>query len=109
MYSGQAFLYFRVSVFNEATDSETHKSEYSYDKDNRTTEVKYNGSNSTKVNYTYDKLNRMTNRTVTNGATYATQFGYVQGATAYGTNATTPLVVLSILFRTFEQKICGCR
>ena len=70
----------------------THKTEYTYDKDNRPTEVKYNGSNSTKVNYTYDKLNRVMNRTVTNGAAYSTQFGYVQGAAAYGSNATTPLV-----------------
>ncbi|MBR6070891.1 MAG: RHS repeat protein, partial [Ruminococcus sp.] len=82
----------RVKAFNEATDSETYKTGYTYDKDNRATEVKYNSSNSTKVNYTYDKLNRITNRTVTNGTAYATQFGYVQGASAYGTNATTPLV-----------------
>ncbi len=82
----------RVKAFNEATDTEIHRTEYAYDKDNRPTEVKYNGSNSTKVNYTYDKLNRVTNRTVTNGAAYASQFGYVQGATAYGSNATTPLV-----------------
>ena len=82
----------RVKVFNEATISETHKAEYTYDKDNRVTEVKYNGSNSTKVNYSYDKLNRVTNRTVTNGTVYSTQFGYVQGASAYGSNATTPLV-----------------
>ena len=82
----------RVKAFNEATATETHKTEYTYDKDNRVTEVKYNGSNSTKVDYTYDKLNRVTNRTVTNGAAYSTQFGYMQGATAYGTNATTPLV-----------------
>ena len=82
----------RVKAFNEATDTDSYKTEYTYDKDNRATEVKYNGSNSTKVNYTYDKLNRVTNRTVTNGAAYATQFGYVQGASAYGSNATTPLV-----------------
>ncbi len=69
-----------------------YKTGYTYDKDNRATEVKYNGSNSTKVNYTYDKLNRITQKTVTNGTAYATQFGYVQGAAAYGTNATTPLV-----------------
>ena len=82
----------RVKAFNEATDSVTHKTEYAYDADNRATEVKYNSSNSTKVNYTYDKLNRITQRSVTNGAAYATQFDYVQGAAAYGTNATTSLV-----------------
>ena len=82
----------RVKTFNEATDAETHRTEYTYDKDNRATEVKYNGSTGTKVDYTYDKLNRVTNRTVTNGAAYSTQFGYVQGAAAYGTNAATPLV-----------------
>ena len=82
----------RVKAFNESTADATHKTEYTYDKDNRPTEVKYNGSNSTKVNYIYDKLNRVTSRTVTNGAVYATTFGYVQGATAYGSNATTTLV-----------------
>ncbi|MBQ3762844.1 MAG: RHS repeat protein [Clostridia bacterium] len=82
----------RVKAFNEATETDSYKTEYSYDKDNRPTEIKYNGSNSTKVNYTYDKLNRVTNRTITNGTAYATQFGYVQGASAYGSNATTPLV-----------------
>ena len=82
----------RVKAFNEETDTAAHKTEYTYDKDNRATEVKYNGSDSTKVDYTYDKLNRVTNRTVTNGTNYATQFGYIQGAAAYGSNATTPLV-----------------
>ena len=79
-------------MFNEATDSETHKTEYAYDADNRVTQVKYDGSDSTKVGYTYDKLNRITQRSVTNGATYLAQYGYAQGATAYGSNATTPLI-----------------
>ena len=82
----------RVSVFGEATDNETHRTEYAYDADNRVTQFKYDGSDSTKVNYSYDKLNRVTQRTVTNGAAYATQYGYAQGASAYGANATTPLI-----------------
>ena len=48
-----------VSVFNEVTDSETHKTEYAYDADNRVTQVKYDNIGNTKVNYTYDKLNRI--------------------------------------------------
>ena len=79
-------------MFGEATDNETHRTEYAYDADNRVTQVKYDGSDSTKVNYSYDKLNRITQRSVTNGAAYATQYGYVQGAAAYGSNATTPLI-----------------
>ena len=79
-------------MFNEATDSETHKTEYAYDADNRVTQVKYDGSDSSKVNYTYDKLNRITNRTVTNGVPYSTAYTYVPGSIAYGANATTPLV-----------------
>ena len=47
----------------------------------------------TKVSYVYDKLNRITSRKITNSVEYNTAYGYVQGdTTAYGTNATTPLV-----------------
>ena len=56
------------------------------------TTVRYNGSNTTRVDYTYDRLNRITSRKLTNSVEYNTQYGYVQGNTAYGTNATTPLV-----------------
>ena len=57
------------------------------------TAVRYNGSNTTRVDYTYDKLNRITSRKTTNSVEYNTVYGYVQGdTTAYGTNATTPLV-----------------
>ena len=83
----------RVKAFNEATTDQNYKTEYTYDADNRVTKVRYNGSDTSKVDYVYDKLNRITSRTVTNGtSTYATQFAYVPGATAYGENATTPLV-----------------
>ena len=83
----------RVKAFNEATADQSSKTEYTYDADNRVTKVRYNGSDTSKVDYVYDKLNRITSRTVTNGtSTYATQFAYVPGATAYGENATTPLV-----------------
>ncbi len=83
----------RVKAFKEATADQNYKTEYTYDADNRVTKVRYNGSDTSKVDYVYDKLNRITSRTVTNGtSTYATQFAYVPGATAYGENATTPLV-----------------
>ena len=83
----------RVKAFNEATADQNYKTEYTYDADNRVTKVRYNSSETSKVDYAYDKLNRITSRTVTNGASsYATQFAYVPGATAYGENATTPLV-----------------
>ena len=83
----------RVKAFNEATADQSFKTEYTYDADNRVTKVRYNGSDTSKVDYVYDKLNCITSRTVTNGtSTYATQFAYVPGATAYGENATTPLV-----------------
>ena len=82
----------RVKSFTEATATETQKTEYSYDADDRVTEVKYNGSDSSKVNYTYDKLNRIISRTVTNGTTYSTAYTYIPGSNTYGANATTPLV-----------------
>ena len=83
----------RVKAFNEATADQNFKTEYTYDADNRVTKVRYNSSDTSKVDYVYDKLNRITSRTVTNGASsYATQYAYAPGATAYGENATTPLV-----------------
>ena len=83
----------RVKAFNEATADANFKTEYTYDADNRVTKVRYNSSDTSKVDYVYDKLNRITSRTVTNGtSSYATQYAYVPGATAYGENATTPLV-----------------
>ena len=83
----------RVKAFNEATADQNFKTEYTYDADNRVTKVRYNSSETSKVDYGYDKLNRITSRTVTNGASaYATQYAYAPGATAYGENATTPLV-----------------
>ena len=83
----------RVKAFNEATAAQNFKTEYTYDADNRVTKVRYNSSDTSKVDYVYDKLNRITSRTVTNGtSSYATQYAYVPGATAYGENATTPLV-----------------
>ena len=83
----------RVSKFHEVTGSGTHKTEYQYDKDNRVKALRYDGSNNYLVNYTFDKLNRITSRKITNSVEYNTVYGYVQGdTTAYGTNATTPLV-----------------
>ena len=66
---------------------------FSYDKDNRTTAIQYDGD-SQKVEYVYDGLGRITSRKVTNGSSvYNTQYEFVTGdTTKYGTGATTPLV-----------------
>ena len=82
----------RIRNFTESNGTVKQSTDYTYDKDNRVTEVKYNGSNNTRVNYTYDKLNRITSRTITNGAAYTTQYGYLPGSSVYGANATTPLI-----------------
>jgi len=82
----------RVKEFIDILPDSTHKTAYTYDADNRVTEVKYDNSDTHKVNLTYDLLNRVTNKTVTNGAAYSTTFHYVDGDTAYGENATTPLI-----------------
>ncbi|MBR0463992.1 MAG: hypothetical protein IJJ23_06365 [Clostridia bacterium] len=82
----------RVKAFKEATGTDTYKTGYTYDADNRVTKVQYNGSDTTKIEYTYDPLNRITARTLTNSTACTSQYSYVQGAAAYGTSATTPLI-----------------
>jgi len=79
----------RVSSFTEKTGVVEHKTEYTYDSDNRVTQVKYNNSNDTKIAYTYDRLNRITERKVTNGTQYNTAYSYVPGSV---TNSTSPLI-----------------
>ena len=82
----------QLEVFSEKTGSESHKSEYTYDRDNRVTEIVFDGG-SQKVSYTYDELGRVTTRTAECGVTagkLTSAYEYVDGG--YGTNSTTPLV-----------------
>ena len=83
----------RLSDFAESLPEESHKTSYTYDKDNRTTKIQYDDA-SHKVDYTYDALGRVTKREVTNGSkAYASNYAYETGSTSlYGTGATTPLV-----------------
>ena len=83
----------RIKEFIDILPDSTHKTAYTYDADERVTEVKFDDTDTHKVNLTYDLLNRVTNRTVTNGVPYSTTYGYLDGDTAsYGANATTSLI-----------------
>ena len=76
--------------FAENVEGRQHKSVYTYDRDNRITQIAYDGS-AGNVAYTYDALGRIATRTVTNGSnTLTTTYTYVAGG--YGANSTTPLV-----------------
>ena len=82
----------QLEVFSEKAGSESHKSEYTYDRDNRVTEIVFDGG-SQKVNYTYDELGRVATRLAECGADagkLTSTYEYVDGG--YGTNSTTPLV-----------------
>ena len=71
---------------------ETHQSEYAYDRDNRITQITYDGG-AHKVGYTYDNLGRVVTRVAENGSDagkVTSSYGYVDGG--YGANSTTPLV-----------------
>ena len=81
-----------LEQFTEKTGDEIHTSKYAYDRDNRVTEIQYDGT-AQKVSYTYDDLGRVTSRTVECGSAagkLTSSYEYVDGA--YGTNSTTPLV-----------------
>ena len=81
-----------LKQFAERVGSEGHTSDYAYDRDNRTTEIAYDGT-AHKVGYTYDALGRMATRTAESGVTagkLTSSYSYVGGG--YGTNSTTPLV-----------------
>ncbi len=78
--------------FSEKVGEENHRSEYTYDRDNRITEVQYDGS-AHKVSYTYDALGRVSSRVAECGVDagkLTSTYTYVDGG--YGTNSTTPLV-----------------
>ena len=71
------------------TNKEKHSTGFTYDAENRVTELAYDGSNGT-VSYTYDRLGRITQKKVTlNGHDLITAYTYAAGA---GTNATTSLI-----------------
>lgn len=81
-----------LELFSEEVAGETHKSAYTYDKDNRVKSIAYDGD-AHKVSYVYDELGRVKTRTAECGATagkLTSTYGYVAGG--YGTNSTTPLV-----------------
>ena len=83
----------RLKDFSEQTAKGSHRTSYTYDKDDRPTAIQYDDVEH-KVEYTYDALNRITSRKVTNGEqVYETTYGYVAGnTTKYGAGATTPLI-----------------
>ena len=72
--------------------SETHSTAYTYDRDNRVTQISYDGTTN-KVGYAFDALGRMTSRTVEKGVTnakLASAYSYVDGG--YGNNSSSGLV-----------------
>ena len=81
-----------LEQFAERAGGETHTSKYTYDRDNRVTEIQYDGA-AQKVSYAYDDLGRVTTRTAecgTDASKLTSAYEYVDGG--YGTNSTTPLV-----------------
>ena len=81
-----------LTTFSEQVDGEVHKTEYVYDRDNRITEISFDGGPH-KVGYTYDELGRVATRVAECGVTagkVTSSYNYVDGG--YGTNSTSPLV-----------------
>ena len=80
-----------VASFQETvSDNASYETTYTYDVENRTTQLRY-GADNRKVNYAYDPIGRMTSRTLTGVSTYSTAYQYAApGNTGGGT--TTPLV-----------------
>ena len=81
----------RLVGFGEEAENSTFKTSYTYDNDNRVTEIGFGGSD--KVKYTYDSLGRVSTRVVENGTDagkLTSTYTYVAGG--YGTGSTTPLV-----------------
>ena len=81
----------RLERFSEQVPGGSHTTAYTYDKDNRTTQLLYDGT--PKVEYTYDALGRIQTRKATNSNVHKVDYVYVAGdTTLYGTGATTPLI-----------------
>ena len=81
----------RLIGFGETVGGVNHKTTYTYDNDNRVTEISFGGND--KVHYTYDNLGRVSNRIVENGTDegkLTSAYEYVEGG--YGDGSTTPLV-----------------
>lgn len=78
--------------FAEKVGSKAYTSEYTYDRDNRVTDIAFDGDTH-KVGYVYDELDRVMTRTVECGADagkLTSTYEYMAGG--YGANSTTPLV-----------------
>ena len=78
--------------FGESVGSETHKTGYTYDNDDRVTEIRYDGDDQ-KVSYAYDSLGRIASKTSECGADavrLTSTYEYAEGGC--GENSTTPLV-----------------
>ena len=94
----------RLEKFAEKVNGEAHTSAYTYDKDNRTTEIRYDYTEPEgeeteaapchKVTYAYDALGRIEKRIASVGDhSYETSYAFEAGASnSYGSGATTPLV-----------------
>ena len=68
-----------------------YKTGYTYDTDNRITEMDFGGDD--KIRYTYDSLGRVSARTVENGTDAGKlETAYSFAAGGYGEGSTTPLV-----------------
>ena len=81
-----------LQQFSERVGATTHTSGYTYDRDNRVTQIAYDGT-AHKVGYVYDALGRVATRTVESGVAtgkLTSSYSYADGG--YGANSTTPLV-----------------
>ena len=81
-----------LQQFSERVGATTHTSGYTYDRDNRVTQIAYDGT-AHKVGYAYDALGRVATRTAESGVAagkLTSSYSYVSGG--YGANSTTPLV-----------------
>ena len=87
---------FREEVVVNNWQTDTYKTSYTYDIDNRVTEMQFEtdlefDDDTHKVAYEYDELGRIAGRALTNGSSaYDTTYTFIAGG--YGTNSTTPLI-----------------
>lgn len=79
-------------LFAEEVGGETHKSAYTYDRDNCVTGITYDDSEHS-IGYDFDELGRLKTRTAVSGlfgGALISTYSYLGGG--YGTNSTTPLI-----------------